>query len=308
MPSETGPSAAAIHRKRLYDLLGDLPPRPSVVEVQRVSEEEHQSYVLERLLLDLNGIEPAPAYFVRPVAATGPVPVILYNHAHGYDYHLGKDELLLGRVQLQPPPYAEVLAGLGYAALCFDAWAFGDRRGRTEDELFREMLWAGRVMWGMMVHDSLRALDYLETRPDVDSGRMGTLGLSMGSTMAWWIAALDPRVKVCVDICCLTDFDALIARRALTAHGLYYFVPGLLNHFTTAQINALIAPRAHLSVAGIFDPLTPPEGLDRIDAELRAVYAAASAEDAWRLSRYATGHYETAAMRAEIVAFLQRWL
>ena len=112
----------------------------------------------------------------------------------------------------------------------------------------------------------------------------------------------------CVDICCLTDFEALIAHRSLEAHSVYYFVPGLLKHFTTAQINALIAPRAHLSLAGIFDPLTPPDGLDRIDVALREVYAAAGAADAWRLSRYATGHMETAAMRAEIIAFLQRWL
>ena len=76
-------------------------------------------------------------------------------------------------------------------------------------------------MWGMMVYDSLRALDYLRQRPELDPGRVGTLGLSMGSTMAWWVAALDPRVKVCVDLCCLTDFAALIATRALEAHGLY---------------------------------------------------------------------------------------
>ena len=234
--------------------------------------------------------------------------MILYNHAHGGDYVLGKDELLVGRKVLQRPPYADVLTSLGYAALCIDAWAFGERRGRSEGEIFREMLWSGQVMWGMMVFDSLRALDYLVSRPDIDPARIGTLGLSMGSTMAWWLAALDTRVKVCIDICCLTDFEALIAHRSLEAHNVYYFVPGLLKHFTTAQINALIAPRAHLSLAGIFDPLTPPDGLDRIDAALREVYAAAGAADAWRLSRYATGHMETAAMRAEIIAFLQRWL
>ena len=130
----------------------------------------------------------------------------------------------------------------------------------------------------------------------------------MGSTMAWWLAALDTRVKICIDICCLTDFEALTAHRSLEAHSVYYFVPSLLKHFTTAQINALIAPRAHLSLAGTFDPLTPPDGLDRIDAELREVYTAAGAADGWRLSRFATGHMETAAMRAEIIAFLRRWL
>jgi acetyl esterase/lipase len=301
-------TAEAARRQELYDLLGNLPPRSRPLDVQQIAEEEREGYVLETLVLDLNGIEPVPAYFVRPKDVPGPLPVILYNHAHGGDYVLGKDELVVGRKVLRQPPYADVLTRLGYAALCIDTWAFGERRGRSEGEIFREMLWSGQVMWGTMVFDSLRALDYLESRPNLDPARIGTLGLSMGSTMAWWLAALDTRVKVCIDICCLTDFEALTAHRSLEAHNVYYFVPSLLKHFTTAQINALIAPRAHLSLAGIFDPLTPPDGLDRIDAALREVYTAAGAADAWRLSRYATGHMETAAMRAEIIAFLRRWL
>ena len=74
-------------------------------------------------------------------------------------------------------------------------------------------------MWGMMVYDSLRAVDYLVTRADVDAGRIGTIGMSMGSTMGWWLAALDERVKVCVDICCLTDFEALLEEKGLEGHG-----------------------------------------------------------------------------------------
>jgi acetyl esterase/lipase len=170
------------------------------------------------------------------------------------------------------------------------------------------MLWSGKVMWGMMVYDSLRAVDYLVSRPDIDPNRIGTMGISMGSTMAWWIAALDPRIKVCIDLCCLTDYQTLIANRGLDLHDVYYYVPSLLKHFTTAQINGLIAPRAHLSLAGNFDPLTPPAGLDKIDRELRQVYQSAGATNSWRLLRYNTGHFETAAMRAEVCSFLEHWL
>ena len=66
------------------------------------------------------------------------------------------------------------------------------------------MLWQGQVLWGMMVYDGLRALDFLLTRPEVDPQRIATLGMSMGSTMAWWLGALDERIKVTVDINCLT--------------------------------------------------------------------------------------------------------
>lgn len=293
-------------RRQLYALLGDLPPRQRRISCKLISSEEGPHYRLEKLVLDLNGIEPVPAYFVRP-KTDARVPVVLYNHAHGGNYEIGKDELIEPRRGLQSP-YAEELTRLGCAALCIDAWNFGERRGRTELELFKELLWRGRVLWGLMVYDSLRAVDYLVTRPDVDARRIGTLGLSMGSTMAWWLAALDTRIKVCVDICCLTDFEELIQTRGLDGHGIYYYVPGLLKHFTTAQINALIAPRPHLSLAGNFDKLTPSAGLDRIDRELRRVYRAAKAPGAWKLVRGDHGHIETAAFRAETVRFLKKWM
>jgi hypothetical protein len=298
----------AARRRELYGLLGDLPDRRRPVKCARVDEVEVDGYIVERLVLDLNGAEPVPAYLARPKRRPPPYPAVLCSHAHGGDYALGKDELLKGRGALQAPPYGKALTDAGYAALCIDAWLFGERRGRTESELFKQMLWSGQVLWGQMVYDALRAVDYLESRPDVDARRIGALGISMGSTLSWWLAALDTRIKVCVDICCLTDFQALIEQRGLDGHGIYYYVPALLKHFTTAQINALIAPRPHLALAGNMDALTPPSGLDRIDAELKRVYAAAGAPEAWRLRRYEIGHLETAAMRAEIMRFLAKAL
>ena len=294
-------------RNQLYGLLRDLPDRSRRISATKIGEEERESYVLEKLVLDLNGIEPVPAYFIRP-QARGPLPAILYNHAHGSKYVLGKDELVAGRDGLQKPPYAQALAQCGYAALCIDVWAFGERRGRSESEIFKEMLWTGRVMWGMMVYDSLRALDYLVSRPEVDPKRIATLGISMGSTMAWWLAALDKRVKVTIDICCLTDFHSLLRRKALSEHGLYYYVPSLLRYFTTAEINALIAPRPHLGIAGNLDSLTPPEGLDEIDRHLKKVYLESGYPERWQLLRYDVGHQETPQARVEILEFLNRFV
>jgi hypothetical protein len=301
-------------RQALLGLLGDRPQPAPTVGARLIGEEDRGAYVLETLLLDLNGLESVPAHFTRPRGSAGTrprglvdrIPVVLYCHAHGFDYPLGKQELLVGRAELQTPPYAEALAAQGIGALAIDAWGFGERRGRSESELFKQFLWEGRVLWGMMLHDSLRAIDYLVGRPDVDPARLATLGLSMGSLMAWWVAALDERVSACVDLCCLGDFRALIETRAIDEHGLFYFVPGLLKQFDAAEISALIAPRPHLALAGNFDRLTP--GLDRIDAALRTVYRELGAADAWRLVRSDSGHYETAAMRAEVMTFLDRWL
>lgn len=307
MAAAAAPPAAG-RRAELYRLLGDVPPRDRTVTATRRDLVDKGAYTLETLVLDLNGLEPAPAYFIKPKHASGRLPTILFNHWHAGQYKLGKDDLLTPKRGMQPPCYADDLIAAGYAALCFDSWAFGERSTRTELDIFKDMLWKGQVMWGMMVYDSLKAVDYLVSRPDVDPNRLATLGMSMGSTMAWWAAALDPRLKVTVDICCLTDFQALIANKNLSGHGVYYYVPGLLKHFTASQINELIVPRAHLGLAGNRDKLTPPEGLDRIDADLKKAYAAAGKPENWKLVREDVAHEETLTMRREAMQFLKKHL
>ena len=110
-----------------------------------------------------------PAYLARPRGATGRLPAVLFNHSHGGGYTIGKKEFVDGRSYLQPVPYAKALTDLGYVALAIDHWVFGERSHTTELDMFKAMLWKGQVLWGMMVYDSLRAMDWLVARPDVDS-------------------------------------------------------------------------------------------------------------------------------------------
>jgi len=295
-------------RSELLSLLGDLPPRAGTPPAEIRNVYDHDGYVLEELRLDLNGLEPVPAFFARPATHNTPLPCILYHHAHGGDYARGKHELIAGSPLLQAPPYARDLTRLGFGVLCIDQWLFGERSGRTESSLFKQMLWNGRVLWGMMIHDNLRALDYVCSRPDVDPERIGASGLSMGSTLSWWLAALDTRIAACADLCCLTDFHALMEADGLDEHGIYYYVPSLLKHFTTAQINALIVPRARLSLVATHDPLTPADGVERIDREMRSAYGQAGAPGAWQLCRFETGHGETPGMRRAVLDFFRSQL
>lgn len=294
-------------RAELYGLFGDLPPRDRPITAETLSTDTRDGYVIEKLKLDLNGSQPVTAYFVKPVNASGRIPVILYNHSHGGKYALGKDELFKGSDPYLKP-YAADLVKRGWAVLAIDHWLFGERSGRPENDVFKEMIWNGKVLWGQMVYDNLRAIDYLVSRADVDAKKIATLGMSMGSTMAWYTAALDERIVACVDICCLTDFQSLIDSKGLSGHGIYYYVPNLLKHFSTTDINALIVPRPHLSLAGTQDKLTPVVGLDRVEANLNKLYADAGVPERWKLIREEVGHLETPTMRAAALAFLENWL
>jgi dienelactone hydrolase len=137
---------------------------------------------------------------------------------------------------------AALLVKRGYVVLGIDSYFNGERKGtgpagnletqeRGSDQemsLFKLNLWLGRTLWGMMLRDEQIALDYLLSRPEVDTSRVGAQGMSMGSTRAWWLGAIDERVKAVVGVACFTRYEDLIAIRALRAHGIYYFVPGIL--------------------------------------------------------------------------------
>jgi hypothetical protein len=295
-------------RKKLYNLLGDLPSRDYPIKVIEKEEIEQEKYILEKIILDLNGEEMVPAYLVKPKNFSGKLPAILFNHSHGGKYEWGKEELIKGNSYMYQPPYAEEIVQLNCIGLCIDHYNFGERSGRTEWNLYKALIWQNKVLWGLMVFDSLKAIDYLVSRPDIDSHRIGTLGMSMGSTMAWWISALDTRIKVCIDICCLTDFHTYLEIGNLEGHGIYYFVPGLIKYFSTAKINSLIAPRFHLSLNGNFDSLTPVKGLEKIDKELKKIYDKSGASENWKILRFNIGHRETFYMRKKIIEFLKTHL
>jgi dienelactone hydrolase len=296
-------------RKELWAQLGDLPWKHHPGSPRLVKREEHDGYTLERLVLDLNGIEDVPALLLIPSKRKERAPGLLYIHWHGGMYDLGKEQLLRG-VDAQPA-YAAVLAEKGIVTLAIDSWCFGERKhehdGREgEQTAFKLMLWRGQVLFGMMMFDEFRAMDYLAARPEVDATRLGAFGMSMGATKAWWLAALDQRVKVCMDVCCLTDYDELIKTHGLKEHGIYYYVPSLLKHFETADINELIVPRAHLSVNGRKDPLTPPAGVEKIRDRLMPLYQKHGKESDCHIELFDCEHVELPEMRTEILEWMER--
>jgi hypothetical protein len=303
--------AAATARRRddLWHLLG---PRPwpeggaHAIGGECLDPSDH----VERWRLHLNREQAVPALLLRP-RDRAPRGVVLYCHAHGNRFEMGKDELQQGRPALQSPPYGDVLTARGWAALAIDHWGFGERQVPSERALVKRTLWQGDTLWGWRLHDTLAALDWLRAQPGFEALPVVTLGLSMGSTMALWAAALDERIAGCVELCCAAEYDALLASGGFDGHGEYFFVPGLLQkgegcEFTLAEIAALIAPRAHLSCAGTLDPLTPPAGLASLDVRLREAYAALGAAAQWRQWVEPVGHSETPAMRAQVLAWLDR--
>ena len=270
-------------REVLTNLLGDLPARPAQPRVEVLSRDDRGDYTLEKFAFDNGSCERVSGYCFLPKSASAeqPAPAVLYCHWHGGQYDIGKEEMLLtNAVPTAPGP---ALARKGYVVLGIDACCFGERNGTGPDgplqkDAAGEMsaakfhLWFGRSLWGMMLRDDLMALDYLCSRPEVDTQRIGVTGISMGSTRAWWLMALDDRLRAAVCVACLTRCQNLIRHGMLKAHGIYYFVPSILKHLDTEAIIALSAPRPLLFMTGDQDSGSPVDGVREIGRIVEQIY------------------------------------
>lgn len=301
-------------RQTLVRLLGDLPPRPDPKNVKVVSREDQGDYILERFEF-FNGVDmTVPGFLLIPKNRPGPVPAIVGLHGHGSSKESictdPKSSQLIG----------PLLAKKGYVVAAIDGYFANERVGKgpagrldsragQEASLFKLYLWQGRTLWGMMLRDEQCLIDYLETRPEVDRRRIGATGMSMGCTRSWWLAAIDDRVQAVVGVACFTRYTELITHGNLRMHGIYYFVPGVLQHFDTEAIHALIAPRPHLELSGDEDGGAPTDGVEVLEKKLGALYQLYGHPGRFRSVVYKnTGHEYLPEMKVEMVGWFEKHL
>lgn len=302
--------------RTVRESLGDLPPRPAPETARLVSREFRPGYTLERLTIDNGAGNEIPMLLLVPEGLKAPAPAVLWLHSSTPD----KNQLLTPDTNGGTEPLGEALARAGYVVLAPDAYWHGEREGtgpsgagvkRVDEQmdLFKLNLWLGRTLWGMFVRDDQIALDVLCSRPEVDRGRLGATGMSMGSTRAWWLAAVDERVTATVAVACLTRYENLIRHGGLAQHGIYYFTNGVLKHFDSEGVLALIAPRPFLALTGDLDAGSPADGVRELERQVSRVYAAEGAPERFRNVLYPdVGHTVTPEMRREMLAWFGRWL
>lgn len=296
-------------RNKLKRLLGRFPRPILTLESSERLTLAYPGMRAEKLQLQSSAGVSIRAILTGPDSEWCDQPAILYCHAHGNRHAIGASELVEGRPALLPEPYGPVLAGAGFVSLSVDMPCFGSRAGDGEQAMAKKHLYEGRTLFGQMLAELGGALDFLSRIDGVDANRVGVFGFSMGATHAFWLAALEPRIRAVAHACAFADLETLVTSGAHDLHGLYMTIPGLLKEFSTGQIAALVAPRPQLACVGLLDPLTPAGAVADAMAEVGVAYRRLNALSQFQsLIAEDVGHIETEAMRGQVLGFFKSHL
>ena len=293
----------SIQRKKLFQLLKINKNECKFIGSKLISKKKFKKNVLENWEFYNINNEKIPAYFIKPQEEKL-YPTIIYCHAHGGNYSLGRKELIHGRKSLLSE-YASLLCSYGYAVMCIEMSCFGDRRIPNESSLTKSLSWYGKTLYGKMMSELISGLNFLVSRKDVNKKKIISLGFSMGATQSYWLAALDKRISKSIHICSFADLESLIKNGNHNLHSHYMTVPNLLTEFSTSKIAGLIAPRPQLVCVGLKDKLTDKKSFSISKKELLKIYNTFGYKKNLKfVTESNSGHKETPKMRRAILSFL----
>ncbi|MCK5281159.1 MAG: dienelactone hydrolase family protein, partial [Cyclobacteriaceae bacterium] len=279
------PSKESLLSQYLQCLGGPFPESSSLL-TQQFDSIKKDGYRIESLTYEVQPGDRVSALLLVPdnVTAARPAPGIAVWHQHAGEYHLGKSEPagLAGN----PMHHTGVaLVKEGYVVLCPDALCFEERQdptgilkgGEYERFEFLRQVVRGRSLAWKNILDMRRAIDLLCDRPEVVTDKIGCYGHSMGSTHAWLVGPLEPRLKCIIGNCCLPTYEAIEEEHLL--HCFPNFVPSWKKYGDTPEIASLIAPRAlHLNL-GEKDSGSPIESATRGVKRIAEAYKQAGVSD-----------------------------
>ncbi len=281
------------------NLANDLGPAPEAIplEVEVLEHTQLDGYTREKIIFNPDPFSSIPAYILTPDSANAenPAPAVLCAHGHG----IGKDGAV-GVVEDYQKQYAVELTKRGFVTLTPDWRCFGERKDRDAwvrrpnrdgcNVAYLAFGYFGYQLLRLNISDGQRCLDYLQSRPEVDSNRLGCMGCSFGGTMTTYISALDQRVKAAVIVCYLSTLtDALNDRgRGNTCGSQFMF--GLRKAGDIADVAGLIAPRACMAQIGSDDMCFIEADALAAFAHLEKIYAAAGHQDQLVLDHFQGGH------------------
>jgi dienelactone hydrolase len=292
--SRAGWSIRAAHIKELVLASAGLLPMPerTPLNAHVFDDLTRPDYIVSKVYF-----ESLPGFFVtgnlyRPIGV-GPFPAILSPHGH---WAYGRLE---NSAVASVPGRAINLARQGFVVFTYDMIGYNDS-WQLEHRTFggqREKLW-GLSMAGLQLWNGIRGLDFLESLPYVQRGRIGATGASGGGTQVFLLASVDDRVAVAAPV----NMISLHMQGGCLCEN----QPGLRLDTNNVEIAATIAPRPLLMVSARGDWTT--NTLEREYPAVRALYALQGVPDRVHAVRFEAPHNYNRESREAVYSWMARWL
>lgn len=306
-------------RRQFFDMMGlwPLPPR-TALHPTVTGKFDADSFTIEKLhFQSMPGLYVTANLYVpraKPGEVSPKFPTILYVCGHGNVVENGVSYGSKVSYQYHPAWFASH----GYACLILDTVELGEIRGEHHGTYNRGMWWwqaRGYTPAGVELWNAIRAIDYLETRPEVDAKRIGITGRSGGGATSWFVGAADERVQAIVPVAGIADLHAHLceAPAARLKDGVIAGHCDCMYMVNTYRwdfplVAALCAPRPLLLGNSDADDIFPVPGYRRLADKVAKVYALYGAGDRFQLLETKGPHRDTPELHLGINRWMNRWL
>jgi cephalosporin-C deacetylase-like acetyl esterase len=302
-------------RRQFLEMIG-LWPLPARTDLKPAitGRVEGEHFTIEKLHFQSSPGLYVTANFYLPKRAVFPAPAVLYLCGHA---NTVVDTVSYGskvNYQHHPTWFAEH----GYVCLILDTLELGEIEGIHHGTHDLNLWWwqtVGYTPAGIECWNAMRALDYLQTRKEVDPQKIGVTGRSGGGATSWWLAAADERPQCIVPVAGIADLQAHVVegvasryrKGVISGHcDCMYFLNTYQWDFP--EVAALCAPRPLLLGNSTADDIFPVAGYRRLVDKVRRIYDLYGAGEKFALLQTAGPHKDTPELRRGAYRWMNRWL
>ncbi len=295
------------YRQQLAEMLG-LWPMPAKTELNATitGKIDMGDIVVENLHYQSMPHLYVTANVYLPKKIEGRLPAIVYVCGHS---PVKKGNVSFGN-KTAYQHHGVWFAKNGYVCIVLDTLQLGEIEG-IHHGLYREKMWwwmsRGYTPAGVEAWNSIRAIDYLVSRPEVDGTKIGITGRSGGGAYSWWTAALDDRIACAVPVAGITDMQNHIVDGTIEGHCDCMFMTNTYR-WDFAQVAALIAPRPLLISNSDKDTIFPLDGVERLHQRVARIYKLKKAEKNLGLLITEGPHKDTQELQLPAFKWFNRFL
>jgi len=296
-----------VYRRQLLEMLGlDPLPEKTPLKAMTTNTVEHETFTVENVYFQSRPGLYVTGNFYIPKALDGPAPAVLYVCGHA---QVKKDGIAYGS-KAHYQHHAGWFARHGYVCLIIDTLQLGEIEGIHHGTYRYGMWWwnsRGYTPAGVEAWNCIRALDYLQERPEVDPERLGVTGRSGGGAYSWWIAAIDDRIQAAVPVAGITDLRNHVVDDCVEGHCDCMYVVNTYR-WDYPLVAALVAPRPLLISNTDKDNIFPLDGVVRTHEKARRIYRLYGADDKLGLHITEGPHQDTQELRMHAFVWFNRFL